>query len=472
MFCGGWILNCLRRPRLKLHSGLGLASVAVIGVLNPNPGYSSDAVGKFPPPAVGSESQIAADEKHADIREALRELLRTHPALKAQSSRISAAGESVKEVYGEYLPVVTLTGEGGRQHVDSPETRGAAGPTNLSATRSTLTVTENLFSGYRTRENLSAARVGKDIENLRLDALRQELLLEGITAYYAILRQTRLVGLARENEAITKQQLDLEDERVQRGSGIATDVLFAKARLQLAIERRVQLDGALAEAVARYVQVFGDRPDVEKMKRFELSTASLPATLGDAEAASIANNPALKVSDQQVDLAEHRRAAAASPWYPSIDLVGRGNWEEDQDGVEGVRRDWSVMLRFSWELFSGLKTSAQTARAAYEKAAALDSHLVNRRNVSQNLTIAWEQLKTARERVRLLENAVAIAEEVFLSRQRLRGAGRETAINVLDAQNELFVARINSVAAIFDARISAFRVLFAMGLLTPENLEL
>ncbi len=79
-------------------------------------------------------------------------------------------------------------------------------------------------------------------------------------------------------------------------------------------------------------------------------------------------------------------------------------------------------------------------------------------------------MNTARRRQELLENAVIIAAEVFELRQKLRDSGKETVINVLDAENEVNDARINLVAADFDARIAAYRVLQAMGRLTPENL--
>ncbi|MEJ0070461.1 MAG: TolC family protein [Pseudomonadota bacterium] len=56
------------------------------------------------------------------------------------------------------------------------------------------------------------------------------------------------------------------------------------------------------------------------------------------------------------------------------------------------------------------------------------------------------------------------------SRRRLRDSGRETALNVLDAENELYNARINLVGATFDARRAAYRLLQSTGDLTPRTL--
>lgn len=59
----------------------------------------------------------------------------------------------------------------------------------------------------------------------------QAALFDGVNAYIDVLRQKRLVELAVENQATIQRQLNLEDERVQRGSGVAVDVLQAKSRL-------------------------------------------------------------------------------------------------------------------------------------------------------------------------------------------------------------------------------------------------
>lgn len=76
------------------------------------------------------------------------------------------------------------------------------------------------------------------------------------------------------------------------------------------------------------------------------------------------------------------------------------------------------------------------------------------------------------ERVELLENAVNIASEVFDARQKLRDAGKETVINVLDAESEIFNAQINFAAASYDERVAVYQLLLAMGRLNSDNLGL
>ena len=86
--------------------------------------------------------------------------------------------------------------------------------------------------------------------------------------------------------------------------------------------------------------------------------------------------------------------------------------------------------------------------------------------------LAWQSLLTARERLELLENAVNIATEVFGSRKKLREAGKETVINVLDAENEVNNAQTNFNSATYDERLAVYSLIRAMGQLTKTSLAL
>ncbi|MBT3237524.1 MAG: TolC family protein [Rhodospirillaceae bacterium] len=88
------------------------------------------------------------------------------------------------------------------------------------------------------------------------------------------------------------------------------------------------------------------------------------------------------------------------------------------------------------------------------------------------MKLSWQSLLTARNRLDLLENAVNIATEVFISRKKLREAGKETVINVLDAENEVSNAQINYTAASYDERLSIYQLLLSMGRLNPAFLNL
>ncbi len=407
----------------------------------------------------------------ASLNEELVFLLTQHPRVKSAQRDVLGSAEGLRGAVAGYYPQLSIDANYGLEYTDSPARRQQGSrPSRLWRDTRGMTISQGVFDGFRREANVEGARINRVLSGLALETTRQGLSFDGARTYVDVLRYARLVELAFNNESTVQRQLNLEDERVQRGAGISVDVLQAKARLQTAKERRVQFEGQLREAVARYMQLFGHEPSPGIMEDPVLDQAALPKNKDEAIKRALSDSPQIAFSGRQVDFQETRRDAAAADYYPRIDLVARGVKEDNIDGVEGERTQWSILVQGRWQIFNGFQTQAAVAEASYRSAASRDNLLAVTREVGQEVEAAWNELQTSKERTELLENAVNIAAEVFDQRRRLRDTGRETALNVLDAENELYNARINLVGATFDARRAAYRLLQAMGELTPKTL--
>lgn len=403
----------------------------------------------------------------------LTHLLRNHPQITASKKAMEATGRTVDQARSGYWPTVEMEADAGPEYISNPTTRSDEQlDKNWRRTRNTasVTLTQNLFDGFATSNAVRTARLNKEIARITVETTRQNTLFEGIGTYIDVLRQKRLVELARENEANVQTQLELEDERVQRGSGVAVDVLEAKRRLQAAKEQRVGYEGALQDAVSRYTQVFGRAPDVEEMIDPNPPIDLIPPDLEKAIEISQRENPAMNTAVASVEVARENQRTIASEYAPNLDLVGNWNYEKHNNGTLGTRRDYSVVVKASWDLFSGFSTKHKMSEASFTYGATKDEQLHTGRKVVEQVRLAWQALITARERMILLENAVNIAHEVWITRQRLREAGKETVINVLDAENELSNAQINFTAAAYDERLAVYQLLLAMGRLDSRHL--
>lgn len=405
------------------------------------------------------------------LKNELRGLLISHPDIMAAEKTAGSSRESIKQVEAEYLPRVTLNADTGHQRLDNPSTRASRGePYSRARDSATLTVTQNLFNGFSTTAGVQIAELNAEVARMTLEGTRQNTLLEGVRAYLTVQRQRRLIELGTSNEENIQTQLNLEDERVQRGAGVAVDVLQAKSRLQIAKERLVTFEGNLEDAISRYVRVFDHAPNLDTMNDPPVPAELVPDSLERAIDVALNDNPAIINSATTVAVAREQKERLRSEYMPTVDLVGKWNVDKNVDAVVGVKRDYQVLLQASWNLFSGLTTSSKSAQAAYDLGAKKDTQDITERRVIEQTRVSWQALTTARQRVELLENAVNIASEVFDARQKLREAGKETVINVLDAENEIFAARINFVQASYDEQLAIYQLLLSMGQLSANLL--
>lgn len=403
------------------------------------------------------------------LEEELKFLLETHPQLDVGAQGVKTAEDGVDAAFSGFLPKVSINGDAGWEYTTNDTLTEAY---DTDRFRAGIEARQNLFQGFRTTAEIATAESQKEIAELDLSFVEQQLLFEGVIAFLNVERFGFLTLLAQENEKTLKTQLRLEDERVQRGAGIEVDVLQAKSRLQRAIERRVGIEGSRREAGSRYLQVFGKQADESGLFEAVPPLDKLPASLKDSLARAVDTNLQIRSSNIQTRVAEAQKKQAASGYYPSVDAVARYDWEKDVDGTEGTEDSFFGGVELNWEVFSGFLTDAQVGQASARHNSSLASLRYTRQKVEEEVRVAWQSLETAQERERLLENAVNIAAEVFVARQKLRDGGKETALNVLDAENEFYAARIAQVGASYEARSAVYKLLLAIGELNPTTLGL
>jgi adhesin transport system outer membrane protein len=413
----------------------------------------------------------------AELQSELRGLLYNHPQIRSAMKLLQAAEKEVSKSLSSYYPTVAASGDTGHQLIDSPAERNAGDgqegkPSSRTKQTGTLTVTQNLFNGYLTSTQVRTARLSKELSRYNLETVRQNALFDGVNTYIDVLRQQRLVELSRENEATIQRQLNLEDERVQRGSGVAIDVLQAKSQLQIAKERRVTFEGAREDAVSRYMKTYGHAPDVEAMTDPVPPVELIPSTIERAVEIAIVENPTAIGAATNIEVARERRRTVMAELAPTVDLEGKFNFEKHADATIGVRRDYSLLVTASWNLFTGFSTRESLSAATFNYRASQDNRDDATRKVIEQTRLAWRALLTARQRLGLLENAVNISSEVFEARKKLRETGKETILNVLKAEDDLANSQINFTSAAYDERLAVYQLLRAMGRLLPDSLGL
>lgn len=408
-----------------------------------------------------------------DLEGEIQTLVESHPQIRAAREGVDSAQAGINAARSNYYPQAHLTGDVGPEFFkNSAVVQSNAGPLYFpNGYQAGLTITQHLYDGNATNSAVDAALDTKSVGESTLRLARQTAILEGVNAYLDVLRQGQLVKLSRTDETRLQTQLHLEDERVQRGSGVAVDVLAAKHRLQIAKERRVGFEGALEQAIDRYQQVFGHAPPDIGDASPEPPAAIVPGTVDDAMTIAQKENPSVEAAKRTVTVSGEKVETARAGYFPTVDLVGKGDRGFNRDSIVGPSQDWEVLLQLNWDLFTGFRTQAQVSQAAHDLSASRDTANQAERKASEAVRLAWSQVSTARERVGILESAVNLAFDVWDSRKKLRESGKATVIDVLDAETDITNAQISLVTATFDRKVATYQLLFSLGRLEPGNLD-
>jgi adhesin transport system outer membrane protein len=424
----------------------------------------------------GLMTGLASPLYAADLQSELIYLRDNHPMLRASSFAVTAAEKREIAAQAGWYPKIDVAAERGSEKISTtsystPGNPGDPKVSDLPREKQTVTVTQNLFNGGKTLAATGVAKVERQMKNADRSATSQEVLLEAMTAYLNVLKNQMLISLSEINEATTQRQLEMEKQRVERGGGVIVDELQAATRLQIVRERRVLYEQGLRDAISSYEQVFGKTPDLKTFQDVLIMDKRMPASVDSAMEEASDSNPRLQAARMATERAYRLISVENAGFMPNVDLVGVRNRENDAGQLYRKDED-SVLVKLSWNVFAGRETVSKAQAAAYDyrESAEKEKNISNK--TKESVRVAWNQYKKGIERLNLLEGAVKTSQGVMRGRKKLRDAGKETALAVLDAEVEHFGLLANKVNAMIDAKMGSYRLLSTLGRLDIEALNL
>lgn len=420
------------------------------------------------------------------LDEALTYTYVANPSLAAQRAYVKSVYEQINESKSGYKPTIAGQASYGylyqRQRSRPGFSENESMPVNMG-----VNAVQPLFSGFGTVASVKAARHKFESEKAKLQDLEQSVLTQAVVAYTDVIRAIAVWKLNQNNEAVLKRQLDYTRDRFRVGELTKTDVAQAEARYAGAVASRIQAEGNVKVAYASYQETIGKMPD--KIFEPEVPAAKLPQTLEDALAVADKNNPSVISAEYQEKQAKSGVDVAKSAYYPSLNLQAsylnsRANAHGsmsyiDSSGVLASARtgrareeDSSVKLVLDVPFYTAGIVPSKVAQAKLaERQAALGVVSV-RRAVEQATTQAWENYQSTLAGLSSLQEQVRATELALDGVRHEEQAGTRTILDVLNAEQELLNARVSLVSAKKNLIDASYLLISAMGLMTPDNLDL
>jgi outer membrane protein len=375
-------------------------------------------------------------------------------------------------------------------------------------------VTQTLFNGFRTANSVRAAELQVQSGREALRNVGQGVLLDAVTVYTNVLANQSLVEAQRANVAFLQETLGITQKRLNAGDVTPTDTAQAEARLA---RGRSDLNAAevnLAVSQATYTQVIGNAPNslrpAETIDRllprsrddstglafrqhpavmaasFDADVANttirvaetidrlLPRSREDATGLAFRQHPAVMAASFDFDVATTTIRVAESSLMPTITLQGSASRSRDSDPTLGTfgTDQASVTTQLTQPIYDGGMAASQTRQA---KELASQSRLVldQFRNQARTAAVgAWVANEGAKIAVTASEAEVRAATVALQGVQREAAGGQRTTVDVLNAQQDLILAKARLIGAQRDRVIASYTLLSAIGRLDVKNLGL
>ncbi len=314
----------------------------------------------------------------------------------------------------------------------------------------------------RVRHARDQARANAEASLADREGVRLTLAAQVASNYFALRAADSEVAVLTRTVGLRKESEEVQDRRVKGGS--ASDVDLLRARVETAnteadlvdvVQRRAELENALAELCGQSSSVFR----VEARPLDELSPPAVPSTI---PAQLMSRRPDLVEAERRIAAAEAGVKAARAQFYPAVSLMGTAGLESSQDNqlVENQSRTWSISGAINIPIFDGGRNASnlKAARARDEEAYAAyrETALSAFREVENALSNLRQRAAQAEARQRALDNA----RRVFEASQKSYADGGLTYFEVVDAERVLLSAeraRVRTLGSRYAATVDLIR---------------
>lgn len=401
------------------------------------------------------ESSVARAES---LKEVVSGVVTTHPQVLSAKSRWQAQQEAIGVARAGYWPTLDIAAGVGRQKREvSTQPDGAE--TQIRRETS-VTVRQNLFSGFNTLNSVLSAKQRSMAEQWRVKTTAEELGLQVVDAFLKVLERRDQVKLAVDN-------LELHDEiyqRIQRrtiqGVARSSDLTQIEGRRARANANLISARNNLLDAESEYHSLVGTKPGPLDQPTHNIV---IPNTLGQALQRARKHHPGIKAAGHDIESSQAQYQSTRSALLPTLDLEIDKNRRLNADGIEGTTNDYVAMIRVRYNLFRGGGDRFRILESAWRVEESRAQKDRTMRNTEQRLRVAWAAFEFTGQQKQFLKLHQDSSKDTVAAYREQFNIGKRTLLDLLDGENELFQSSQNLTSAIYQEAFARYRILEAMG---------
>jgi len=303
---------------------------------------------------------------------------------------------------------------------------------------------------------------------------QQALRVRVVRLYSNALLAARRTQLSRERKHALGERLALNRSLFEDGVATRTDVLETEARLNLAVAEELEALDAQDVAARELQALLGQAPtQLQPLAEHIQLPALQPATFEAWQQLASSQNPELLARRRGLDVAEQEVQRQRAGHLPKLSLFA-SNRQSQSDSESSYQQAFdtnTVGLQLNVPLFAGGGVSAATRQAASRLAQAqheLDGQALTTFN---NLRRHYNATRSGAARVHAYRLAAASAEAQLHATRRSQQGGERINLDVLDAEQQLYRARMELHEAQHGWLLASVELKAAAGVLDEDDMR-
>jgi len=392
----------------------------------------------------------------------IKTALENNPDIQAGITRINEAKYMIKQAESAYYPHLYLSGA--YSVTDNPPQAFMMSlnqkdldiadpgfdpndPDQTDNMRLSIGLKYRIYDGGVKGIHVQMAKESKQLRELGLRAVQNELIHQVTRGYYAVLQAQSFVVVQEESVKSLEESLRIAMARFNAGSAVKTDVLNLEVKLAQAREDTIRAKNGVRLAIASLNTAIGsdlilsNGLPVPAREEIRKKPESLDFSL-------IENRPELKATHTLSSIKEQSWEKVSREHRPTMSAFG--SYDFDSGDFSEFENSYLMGVMAEWEFFDGYQRQNKARAAKAQWQTAKKETLKARNGLRLDLHQAYLKAMDAWERLEVSEKSIESADEALRITSELYKQGVAEISVLLTAQVGLTTQKTRSVAAYYD----------------------
>ncbi len=277
----------------------------------------------------------------------------------------------------------------------------------------------------------------------------------------------------RANKTAIEQQLESAKKNFEVGTATITDSQEAQARFDLAVAQEIAAESDLEIRQRALEAIIGkESPPLAPVRKDARMSPPQPADMKEWVAAAESGSISVQVQQALLEIAAREVDRQRAGHYPTVDLVAnKGNTATfGSAGIGLFDTDFqNVGIQVNLPIFQGGQVLSRQREASANRSAAESNLEAARRNAALAARQYYLGVVNGMAQVRALHAALASSQLALESNKLGYEVGVRINIDVLNAENQVYVTRRDLAKAVLDTVMSQFKLKAAVGTLGEDD---
>ena len=416
---------------------------------------------------------LASPLQAADLMQIYREAQANDAAYAAARSTVEAGRERTPQALAGLLPTIGISGNTQWNENDiSLRKSTTTDNVKFNSNGYTLTLTQPLFRWQNwVAYDQSKFQVAQAEANFVQAG--QDLILRVAQAYFDVLYANENLKAVRANKVSIEQQLESAKRNFEVGTSTIVDAQEAQARFDLAIAQEIAAESDVEVRQRTLQAIIGKEPgSLAPFRRNAEIPQPQPADMKQWATAAENDNINVQLQMAALEIASLEVDRQRAGHYPTVDLVAsKGSTTAlASAGLGLVDSDFrSIGVQVNLPIFQGGQVVSRQREASANRAAAESTLEQARRNAALQARQQYLGATNGLAQVRALKAALISSQSSLESNRLGFEVGVRINIDVLNADNQVYVTRRDLAKAVLETLMSQLRLKAAVGTLSEDD---